>query len=186
MEKMQALVAIRSLASRVDSKESLGGEHSKRVAEFVRRLAEASGWSPGHAAQLAEAAGIHDVGKICIPEDVLRKPGPLTAKEYELVKPHALLGAQMAAEALEDAQVLWVAQHHERFDGGGYPHGLAGDQISEGAALLALADSWDVMTGERSYSPPKPEQAALAECVSLAGTQFSPKACKALQATITA
>ena len=90
----------------------------------------------------------------------------------------------MAAEALEEEQVLWIAQHHERFDGGGYPHGLAGEQISEGAALLALADSWDVMTGERSYSPPKPEQAALAECVSLAGAQFSPKACRALQDTL--
>jgi diguanylate cyclase (GGDEF)-like protein len=186
MEKMQALVAIRSLADRIDSKESAGDGHSKRVAVLVRRLAEASGWSPGHAAQLAEAAGIHDVGKICIPEEVLRKPGPLTAEEYELVKPHAMLGAQMATEALEEEQVLWIAQHHERFDGGGYPHGLAGDQISEGAALLALADSWDVMTSERSYSPPKPEQAALAECVSLAGAQFSPKACEALQDTLSA
>jgi HD-GYP domain-containing protein (c-di-GMP phosphodiesterase class II) len=184
MEKMQALVAIRSLADRIDGKESAGDGHSRRVAVLVRRLAEASGWSPGHAAELAEAAGIHDVGKICIPEDVLRKPGPLTAEEHELVKPHAMLGAQMAAEALEEEQVLWIAQHHERFDGGGYPHGLAGDQISEGAALLALADSWDVMTGERSYSPPMPEQAALAECVSLAGAQFSPKACRALQDTL--
>jgi diguanylate cyclase (GGDEF)-like protein len=185
MEKMQALVAIRSLADRLDSKEPAGDGHSKRVAVLVRRLAEASGWSPGHSAELAEAAGIHDVGKICIPEEVLRKPGPLTPEEYELVKPHAMLGAQMASEALENDQVLWIAQHHERFDGGGYPHGLAGDQISEGAALLALADSWDVMTGERSYSPPKPQPEALAECVSLAGKQFSPKACRALQAALT-
>ncbi len=181
MEKMQSLVAIRSLAGRIDAKESPAGEHSKRVAAFVRRLAEASGWSPGRAAELAEAAEIHDVGKICIPDDVIRKPGQLTAEEYELVKPHAMLGAEMAADALEDEQVLWIAQHHERFDGSGYPLGLAGDQISEGAALLALADSWDAMTSEQRYGPSKSEQAAFEECVSLAGKQFSPTACRALE-----
>jgi HD-GYP domain-containing protein (c-di-GMP phosphodiesterase class II) len=98
------------------------------------------------------------------------------------VKPHAMLGAQIATDALEEEQVNWIAQHHERYDGTGYPLALAGDQISEGAALLALADSWDAMTSERSYSPPKPEHAALEECLGLAGKQFSPKACEALQA----
>ena len=86
----------------------------------------------------------------------------------------------MARDALSDEQALWIEQHHERFDGTGYPNGLAGLQISEGAELLALADSWDVMTTDRSYSPPKPEAEALAECLSLAGSQFSPTACKAL------
>jgi diguanylate cyclase (GGDEF)-like protein len=180
MEKMQALVAIRSLATQIDRKEFPAGMHSERVGIFVRRLAQASGWSPGRAAELAEAAEIHDVGKLGIPEEVLRKPGPLTTDEYELVKGHALLGAQIAANALDDEQVLWIAQHHERHDGSGYPRGLAGDQISDGAALLALADSWDAMTSERSYSPPKPANVALEECVALAGKQFSPKACRAL------
>ena len=80
----------------------------------------------------------------------------------------------MARTALTDEQALWIEQHHERFDGAGYPNGLAGAQISEGAGLLALADSWDVMTTVRSYSPAMPEPAALAECLSLAGSQFSP------------
>ena len=86
----------------------------------------------------------------------------------------------MARAALTDEQALWIEQHHERFDGTGYPKGLAGAEISEGAALLALADSWDVMTTVRSYSPAKTEPEALAECISLAGSQFSPIACKAL------
>jgi diguanylate cyclase (GGDEF)-like protein len=180
MKKMQSLVAIRSLAVRVDSKEA--GEHSKRVGAFVGRLAEAVGWSPGRAAELMEAAEIHDVGKICIPDEVMRQAGRLTIEEYELVKPHAMLGAQIAADALEEEQVLWIVQHHERYDGTGYPLGLAGDEISEGAALLALADSWDAMTSERTYSPPKPEHAAFEECLGLAGKQFSPKACQALRA----
>jgi HD-GYP domain-containing protein (c-di-GMP phosphodiesterase class II) len=81
---------------------------------------------------------------------------------------------------LSDEQALWIEQHHERFDNTGYPSGLSGSQISEGAALLALADSWDVMTTVRSYSPAKSESEARAECISLAGSQFSPTACKAL------
>jgi diguanylate cyclase (GGDEF)-like protein len=181
MERMQALIAIHSLARVIDAKDTPNEDHSERVAAFVRRLAEAAGWPPARVVQLAEAARIHDVGKICIPEDVLRKPATLGPAEYDLVKAHVALGAQMAGDALNDEQVLWIEQHHERFDGRGYPNGLAGEQISEGATLLALADSWDVMTTERSYSPPKSEQEALAECLSLAGRQFSPAACKALE-----
>jgi len=182
MERMQSLAAIRSLARSVDSRDSPDGEHSERVAILVRRLAEAAGWSPARAALLAESAQIHDVGKICVPQDVLRKPGALTPDEYELVKTHAAAGAEMARDSLSDEQVAWIGQHHERYDGTGYPGHLAHDQIAAGADLLALADSWDAMTTERVYHSPKPEPAALAECLSLAGSQFSPTACRALQA----
>lgn len=180
MQRMQALLAIRSLARSLDAKEYPNAEHSERVAGLVRRLAEAAGWPSERVAQLAEAAQIHDVGKICIPDAVLLKPAPLTPDEYELVKGHAALGAQIAHQALGDEQALWIKQHHERPDGSGYPEGLAGAQISEGGALLALADSWDAMTTVRSYSSAKAKREALAECLSLAGRQFSPTACKAL------
>jgi HD-GYP domain-containing protein (c-di-GMP phosphodiesterase class II) len=180
LQRSQSLTSILSLARSIDAKESPNEEHSERVAGFVRRLAEAAGWPAIPVAQIAEAARIHDVGKIGIPDEVLFKPGELTPAEFELVKPHAALGAQMAREALNGEQALWIEQHHERFDGTGYPKGLIGAEISEGAGLLALADSWDVMTTTRSYSPAKSEADALAECVSLAGTQFSPSACKAL------
>jgi HD-GYP domain-containing protein (c-di-GMP phosphodiesterase class II) len=181
MARLQSLAAIRSLARMIDAKDSPNDEHSERVATFVRRLAEAAGWVPARVALLAEAAQIHDVGKICVPQEVLRKPAALTPEEYELVKAHAAVGADMAREALSEEQVLWIGQHHERFDGSGYPRGLAGAEISEGADLLALADSWDAMTTERIYSPPKAESEALAECLALAGSQFSPAACEALQ-----
>ena len=184
MERMQSLAAIRSLARMIDAKDSPNDEHSERVASFVRRLAEAAGWAPARVALLAEAAQIHDVGKICVPQEVLRKPSALTPEEYEVVKKHAAVGADMAREALSEEQVLWIGQHHERFDGTGYPNGLAGGEISEGADLLALADSWDAMTTERIYSPPKPEPEALAECLSLAGSQFNPTACEALHAVV--
>jgi HD-GYP domain-containing protein (c-di-GMP phosphodiesterase class II) len=182
MERMQSLAAIRALARMIDAKDSPNDEHSERVATFVRRLAEAAGWAPARVSLLAEAAQIHDVGKICVPKEVLRKPSALTPDEYELVKMHAAVGADMAREALSEEQVTWIGQHHERFDGTGYPDGLAGSQISEGADLLALADSWDAMTTERIYSRPKPEPEALAECLALAGSQFSPAACEALHA----
>jgi diguanylate cyclase (GGDEF)-like protein len=180
LQRSQSLTAILSLARSIDAKESPNEEHSERVAGFVHRLAEAAGWPAIPVAQLAEAARIHDVGKVCIPDEILLKNGELAPAEYELVKTHAALGAQMAREALSDEQALWIEQHHERFDGTGYPKGLTGAEISEGAGLLALADSWDVMTTVRSYSPAKSEQDALAECVSLAGAQFAPSACKAL------
>jgi diguanylate cyclase (GGDEF)-like protein len=180
LQRSQSLTSILALARSIDAKDPPNAEHSERVAGFVHRLAEAAGWPSIPVAQLAEAARMHDVGKVCIPNEVLLKAGELTAAEYEVVKVHAALGAQMAREALTDEQALWIEQHHERFDGAGYPKGLTGSEISEGASLLALADSWDVMTTARGYSPAKSEPEALAECVSLAGAQFSPAACKAL------
>ncbi len=181
MERMQSLAAIRSLARSVDSRDSPDGEHSERVGAMVRRLAEALGWAPARVALLGEAAEIHDVGKICVPTEVLRKPGALTPHEYGLVKAHAAAGAEMARDALSEEQASWIGQHHERFDGGGYPNGLANGQIAVGADLLALADSWDAMTTERFYNEPKPKSEALAECLSLSGSQFSPDACRALE-----
>ena len=184
LERMQAFTAIRSLARLIDAKEPMAEHHSERVAAFVQPLAEAAGWPLGRIAELADAALIHDVGKISVPDYVLCKPAALTPAEYEMIKPHAALGAQMANDCVSDEQSLWIAQHHERFDGAGYPNGLADAQITEGAALLALADSWDVMTTERRYSPPRPEKEALADCLSLAGAQFSPAACQALAAVM--
>jgi HD-GYP domain-containing protein (c-di-GMP phosphodiesterase class II) len=181
LQRMESFLAIRSLARSIDEKEQPNQDHSERVASLAHRLAEAAGWKPAQVAELAEAARIHDVGKICIPDEVLLKPAALNPEEYELVKGHVALGAQMAREALTGEQVLWIAQHHERFDGTGYPDALKGGEISEGACLLALADSWDAMTTARSYSPAKPEQEALDECLALAGRQFSPAACKALE-----
>jgi diguanylate cyclase (GGDEF)-like protein len=184
MQRLEALMSIRTLAHSIDVKENPNEEHSERVAGLVRRLAEAADWPTVRIVQLVEAARIHDVGKIGVPDEVLLKPASLTPAEFELIKPHAALGAQMAREALGEEQAMWIEQHHERFDGAGYPNGLSGAQISEGAGLLALADSWAVMTSVRSYSPAKPERAARAECLSLAGTQFTPKACKALAAIV--
>jgi diguanylate cyclase (GGDEF)-like protein len=184
MQRMDSFMAILALARSLDAKEFPNEDHSERVAALVHRLAEAAGWEPARVAELAEAARIHDVGKICVPDEILLKPAKLDPEEYELVKGHVALSAQMAGEALSEEQVLWIAQHHERFDGKGYPEALKGGEISEGACLLALADSWDAMTTARSYSAAKPEAEALEECRSLSGRQFSPGACSALEAVL--
>ena len=152
LERTQALTGLRALARAVDAKDATTSEHSERVAALAGRLAAASGWAPRRAAQLAEAALVHDVGKIGVPDAILLKAGPLTTEEYELVKGHVSLGAQIVSDVLTPEQVRWIETHHERPDGSGYPAGLRGADIPEGGALLALADAWDVMTCPRSYS----------------------------------
>jgi diguanylate cyclase (GGDEF)-like protein len=180
LARSQALAGLRALARAVDIKDPSTQRHSERVAELADRLAAACGWSDERRALIREAGVVHDVGKIGVPDLILRKPGALTAEEYEVVKQHAALGAQIASEILSVEQVTWIRHHHERHDGRGYPFGIGGDDVPDGAQLLALADAWDVMTSARTYKAPMKRGAALAECRSLAGTQFAPAAVEAL------
>ena len=154
LEHARALAALGALARAIDAKDPATIRHSERVAALACELAAESGWSPEDVARLHDAAVVHDVGKIGVPDAVLSKPERLTAEEYEVIKRHADLGAQIVAEMLDTEQVAWVRGHHERHDGRGYPDGLAGDGIAEGARLMALADAWDAMTGARVYSAP--------------------------------
>jgi diguanylate cyclase (GGDEF)-like protein len=171
----KALAGIRSLARAIDAKDHSTLLHSERVASLAARVAEAIGWAPLQVAALRETALIHDVGKIGVPLEVLLKAGALTPAEYDLVKSHALLGAVISAEVLSDEQTAWLRGHHERWDGNGYPDGLAGDAIPDGALILGVADCWDVMTSHRSYSDAMTATQAIAECQRVAGTQFSPE-----------
>jgi HD-GYP domain-containing protein (c-di-GMP phosphodiesterase class II) len=150
------------------------------VSELVVRLARMNDWTPDQARALGEAALVHDVGKLGVPDAVLLKDGPLTPEEYELVKEHAELSARIVDDVLSAEQVAWIRAHHERPDGRGYPRGLHEAQIPEGAALMAVADSWDVMTLSRPYSRPKTIPQALAECRELVGRQFTAQAVAAL------
>jgi HD-GYP domain-containing protein (c-di-GMP phosphodiesterase class II) len=144
-------------------------------------MAAARGWRDDCVERLREAALLHDVGKIGVPDSVLLKAGPLDAAERSLMREHAALGARIVAGVLDDLQVRWIAAHHERPDGTGYPEGLSGPEISEGAALLALADAWDSIVSDRVYSPPRTIDAALAECRALVGGQFTAEAVEALE-----
>ncbi|HEV7459654.1 MAG TPA: diguanylate cyclase, partial [Solirubrobacteraceae bacterium] len=180
LERRAALRGLRALARAIDAKDATTRRHSDRVAALATELAKASGWTAEEVGRLNEAALVHDVGKIGVPDAVLTKPGPLTAEEYELIKEHAQLSTQIVGEVLDDEQTAWVAAHHERPDGRGYPRGLTADHIPAGAALLAVADAWDVMTVSRPYSVPKSPEAALEECRESAGAQFTAEAIEAL------
>jgi diguanylate cyclase (GGDEF)-like protein len=181
LERSQAMSALRALARAIDAKDPMTRRHSQRVASLCHQLAEARGWSPGRIQMLTEAALVHDVGKIGVRDAVLLKNGRLTPSEWEEVKHHAVLGAQIVQEVLSDEQVAWIRGHHERPDGTGYPDGLGGTDIPEGAALLALADAFDVMTLSRPYSAPRTIPEALEECRDLVGQQFCEDAVTALE-----
>ncbi len=182
LQRSQALTGIRALARAIDAKDQSTREHSQRVATLACRIARHLGWSDERVAALEEAALVHDVGKIGVPDAVLLKPGRLTDDEYEQIKRHAALGAQMVEDLLQPEQVAWIRAHHERPDGRGYPAGLAGAAIPAGAAILAVADAFDVMTATRIYSSARTPQDALAECERLVGAQFAPEPVAALVA----
>ncbi|MGD9571478.1 MAG: HD-GYP domain-containing protein [Thermoleophilia bacterium] len=119
-----------------------------------------------------------------VPDAILLKPGPLTPAETLRVRDHAALGAEIVAELLPAGHVAWVRHHHERWDGAGYPDGVAGDAIPEGARLIAVADAWDVMTSDRPYRAALGHEAARAEIARLTGTQFCPDSVSALEAVL--
>ncbi|HEV3130227.1 MAG TPA: diguanylate cyclase [Solirubrobacteraceae bacterium] len=182
VERCHALAGLQALSRAIDAKDPLTREHSERVAALAVRLAGVKRWSPERVELLESAALVHDVGKIGVPDAILLKPGKLEPAEYEVIKQHASLGAQIVEGVLSSEQVEWVRSHHERPDGQGYPNGLLASSLSEGAALLAMADAFDAMTAPRAYSKPKDIDTAVRECHELSGRQFMPDAVRALGA----
>jgi diguanylate cyclase (GGDEF)-like protein/putative nucleotidyltransferase with HDIG domain len=182
LQRSQALAGIRALARAIDAKDQSTREHSQRVATLACDIARQLDWPEDRVALLEDAALVHDVGKIGVPDAVLLKPGRLTDDEYEQIKRHAALGAQMVEDLLLAEQVAWIRAHHERPDGRGYPAGLSAGEIPDGAAILAVADAFDVMTATRIYSAARSREDALAECERLVGAQFAPEPVAALAA----
>ena len=180
LERSQALLGLRALARAIDAKDAATREHSERVAALVGKLSRTLGWSAERSLLLSEAALVHDVGKIGVPDQLLLKTEPLSIEERAQIADHAQLSARIVEGVLAPEQVDWIRTHHERPDGDGYPDGLTYVEISEGAALLSLADAYDVMTISRPYSVPKTAQEALGECESLIGRQFTRSAVGAL------
>ncbi len=156
------------------------GAHVRRTGLLSEVLAEAAGWSAAAAEEIRLAAPMHDVGKIGIPDAILRKPGKLTPREFEVMKTHTLIGAEMLADSempmLRAARQIALS-HHEWWDGGGYPHGLSGADIPEGARIVAIVDAYDALTHDRVYRPALPEDEALAVLQKGVGRQFDPLLC---------
>ncbi len=150
--------------------------HSERVRAYSALIADEIGLSPEDSNRLQWAGLIHDVGKLKIPYEILTKPGSLTEREYEIIKTHPAEGMRIAAP-LADFLGPWfgaVGDHHERVDGGGYPRGLRGNEISLGGRIVAVAAAYDVMTAARSYKKPISAANARRELARSAGSQFDP------------
>ncbi|MFZ5633581.1 MAG: HD domain-containing phosphohydrolase [Bacillota bacterium] len=167
---------IYAFAEAIGARDGYTMGHSEKVAEYARLIAEKMGLDE-KMVDLAYLCGIvHDVGKIGIPEDVLNKKGPLTGKEYKLIMGHSQMGASILSHIswLEDI-VPVVEAHHERYNGGGYPMGMKGEQIPVLSRILAVADAFDAMTSDRSYRKAYPPEKAVDELKKNAGTQFDPE-----------
>ncbi len=184
-------VTIRALARLAETRDNETGNHILRTQGCVLALARRVAGHPRFVDELdersialiAKSAPLHDIGKVGIPDSVLRKPGKLTPEEWEVMKTHARLGADAIARAEADARqpVKFLAyakavahHHHERWDGTGYPDGLAGDAIPLAARLMAVADVFDALVSPRVYKPPMGFDEALAIMKSQRGRQFDP------------
>ena len=145
---------IKSIVAAVDARDAYTAHHSERVAAMVLVLASALGLSSSDTTLVHTAAYLHDIGKINVPDTVLHKAGPLTDAEWEEIRRHPVAGYEILhkVEQFQEAAVL-VRHHHERWDGKGYPDGLAGEDIPLGSRIIAVADSIDAMMSNRSYRP---------------------------------
>lgn len=164
-----------ALASAIDAKDKYTKGHSSRVAEYSRKIAESVGKSSQECDEIYYAALLHDVGKIGISRSILQKPGKLSNEEYQVIKEHPDIGAQILSSISESPYLsIGARSHHERYDGKGYPQGLKGNDIPEIARIIAVADAYDAMTSSRSYRETIPQQVVREEFVKGLGTQFDP------------
>ncbi|HWH14797.1 MAG TPA: diguanylate cyclase [Miltoncostaeaceae bacterium] len=171
---------LRDLVRNLDAKHATTRGHSERVAGVTSALATALGWPAARCVELHEAALLHDLGMVAVPDAVLRSPAPLTPGDSAAVRAHPALGAQIAGEVLSREATTWIRGHHERHDGHGYPDGLAGPAIPAGARILAVAEAWDAMTAGRPHRPAREPGSALEELRRHAGRQFAPEVVDAL------
>jgi putative nucleotidyltransferase with HDIG domain len=163
------------LANALEAKDPYTRGHSERVGGSARRLALALGVAPEEAEVIGQAGLLHDIGKIGVPEAVLRKPGPLDAEEWTVMRRHPETGAQIVAPFEFFARgALVIRHHHERWDGTGYPDGLAGDAIPFGSRLIAVVDVYDALTSARPYRAALPHATALAALAEQAGRTLDP------------
>jgi HD-GYP domain-containing protein (c-di-GMP phosphodiesterase class II) len=172
-----------TLAHGIDRRMDPEHEHSRAVGDWAVAIATTLGWEQEALGLLRIAAMLHDVGMIGVPDDILRKPGPLAEEELAAIREHTERGAQMVAQ-IEGLEVIapWIRHSHESFDGSGYPDGLSGEEIPQPARILLVADAFDAMTSRRPYNAPLSSEAACEELRRNAGTQFDPVCVDALLA----
>lgn len=170
-----------ALSKAVDAKDHYTNGHSERVARYAREIARRMGKTEKEQVEIYELGLLHDIGKIGISEEIINKKDVLTKDEFTEIKQHTVIGWEILKTITE---IPWLSKgarwHHERFDGTGYPDGLVGKEIPEEARIICLADSYDAMTSERSYSYPLAQWEVRDQIVRCSGTQFDPDIAKHL------
>ncbi|MCW2924683.1 MAG: diguanylate cyclase [Thermoleophilia bacterium] len=179
MERNARLRAVLALARALDARDAYTARHSENVSRYSVAIATELGWTTDRLELLRVAGLLHDVGKIGVRDSTLRKSAKLSPAEWIEMQGHPVLGARMIAGVSPEEIVPWVVSHHERMDGAGYPHGLVGEAIPDGARVLAVADTFDAMTSSRSYRPAMSPLRAINELVNGAGVQFDPDVVRA-------
>ena len=171
-----SLHVVHTLAKTIDAKDAYTNGHSERVASYSREIARRYGYDEDMQEEVYVMGLLHDVGKIGVPDTVINKPGRLTDEEYDMIKTHPVVGAEILATVSEmPALVTGARWHHERYDGKGYPDGLKGEEIPEEARIIAVADAYDAMTSHRSYRDIIPQDHVKSEIEKGMGTQFDEK-----------
>ena len=183
--EQSALEAVESLNATVEARDPYTAGHSQRVQRIALAIGEAFDLPRSRLEALGLAGLFHDIGKLRVPDAVLTKPGPLSPEEFDLIKRHPDDGADIVGHLGRLRDVLpYIRHHHERWDGAGYPAGLAGPEIPLEAAIVGLADAWDAMTTERPYSRARTSDEATEEILRARGTQFAPAVVDAFIDTI--
>jgi putative two-component system response regulator len=172
------LEVLERLAQAAEYRDDATGEHTRRVGALAARVGELMGMEWQAVDHLRRAAPLHDVGKIAIPDSILLKPGPLTEHEFEVMKTHTTVGANLLSEGR--SELIRTAEsvarsHHERWDGSGYPQGLAGDVIPLPARVVAVVDRYDALSHARPYRAAWPPHQVLGEMEAVAGTHLDPE-----------
>jgi diguanylate cyclase (GGDEF)-like protein len=168
------LATLLGLAEALDLRDSGTADHCKTVGRYCGLIAAKLGLTPDRVKRIETAGILHDVGKIGLPDEILRKPGRLTKEEWRPLRRHPEIGARILADdAFADIRE-WIVAHHERIDGRGYPRQLAGDDIPLEARIIAVADAYEAMIGQRVYCSARSPEAARGELLRCAGSQFDP------------
>ena len=167
---------VASLVSAIEAKDKYTLGHSERVSKYAVTLANKLGLPEEKVEELRVAGLLHDVGKIGIDDEILKKPAKLTKAEYEEVKKHPAIGSWILNTLeLSDTTMDAINYHHERFDGKGYPLGLSGKELSLEAQIIALSDAYDAMTSDRPYRKAMSNEEAIQEIKKCSDTQFNPE-----------
>jgi diguanylate cyclase (GGDEF)-like protein/putative nucleotidyltransferase with HDIG domain len=176
----QTRTLAKALALAVDSKDSYTRSHSQTVATLCATIASELGLEATLVKRIRLAGLLHDVGKIGIPDSILKKPAKLTVKEFEVMKSHSALGASIVLAAELPDEARWIRHHHERIDGNGYPDGLAGEEIPLESRIIHVADAFEAMTSDRPYRDAPGQDFAIAELRRHAGSQFDARVVETL------